>query len=461
MSHYCMQGRTALSSVEVIGLAVKNISAIPKASLLVVKEGAVGAIAGITKPSYSRNVREPVMRLDAGYRMNALMVDRLIAQGSLWTRNLIASFRATPRHYFIDHIYVFNEDQGWREVVIRSRTSLNDLKLIYSDRALTTRLGTAKVGHSLTPISSSSQPSLMAQMLEDLHLQAGNRVLEIGAGTGYNAALMALVTGPGRVLSLDVDRQVLTEARKHLEAFSDREVVLLHADGRQVLPNHERWDRIIVTAATPDMEPAWIEQLKEGGTLVAPIDLATGLAFVVRGTVIRGTFVGRITRAAYFMPLRKEEESGDRLETGVSVPGDLRAKKAPWLRGTEPAKARNSYSTLVQSLAFYGWLKGLKAAYQTLPGGQVAYALQDQEASRTCWINTQAWFAEDELGMDLGQALWRSFLEAGAPRPTEFRLRISLNEILPSGESSESYVIHGPTCRQVWDLIEPRDRPMV
>src|ERR1700730_9925196 len=121
----------------------------------------------------------------------------------------------------------------------------------------------------------------MAQMLEDLHCQAGNGVLEIGAGTGINAALMALVTGPGRLLSLDVDRQVLTEARKHLEAFSDREVVLLHADGRQVLPNHERWDRIIVTAATPDMEPAWIEQLKEGGTLVAPIDFGTRPGFFV------------------------------------------------------------------------------------------------------------------------------------------------------------------------------------
>jgi protein-L-isoaspartate(D-aspartate) O-methyltransferase len=401
------------------------------------------------------------MRADVGDRINGIMVDRMIAQGSLWTRNLIAAFRATPRHHFIDHIFLFQENQGWREIAIPARPSLNDLKLIYADRALTTRLGPAQGGNSLTPISSSSQPSLMAQMLEDLWVTTGDRVLEIGAGTGYNAALMAYVAGPGRVLSLDVDRQVLAEAHKHLQLFADRDVVLQHADGRQVLPNHERWDRIIVTAATPDMEPAWIEQLKERGTLVVPIDFAPGLAFVVRGTVRQGTYEGKITRAAYFMPLRKEEESGDRLEKGPTVASGLRARKPPWLRGPETPRSRSSFSNLVQSLAFYGWLKGLKAAYQTLPGGQVAYALHDATASRTCWINTQAWFAEDELGMDLGRRLWRCFLEAGAPRPTEFRLRISLNEILVGGAGPESYIVHGPSCRQVWDLVEPRERTMV
>src|SRR5205807_3882795 len=102
----------------------------------------------------------------------------------------------------------------------------------YSDHALVTHVSPAGREGPGLPISSSSQPSLMAQMLEDLRLEAGQRVLEIGAGTGYNAALLAHVVGPGRVVAIDVDRGVLAEAWDHLRAFADRQVDLRHTDGR-------------------------------------------------------------------------------------------------------------------------------------------------------------------------------------------------------------------------------------
>src|SRR5262249_22095473 len=153
-------------------------------------------------------------------------------------------------------------------------------------RALITRLspprGPTGALQPQSPISSSSQPSLMAQMLEDLRLEPGLRVLEIGAGTGYNAALLAHLVGPDRVTSLDVDREVLSEAWDHLRAFPDRGVGLRHADGRSGWPEGAPFDRIMVTAATPDLEPAWLEQLAEGGLLLAPLALAPGLAYLAR-----------------------------------------------------------------------------------------------------------------------------------------------------------------------------------
>ena len=67
------------------------------------------------------------------------------------------------------------------------------------------------------PLSSSSQPAIMAAMLERLDLREGMRVLEIGAGTGYNAALLSVLVGAsGRVFSVDVDREVAAEARRAL-----------------------------------------------------------------------------------------------------------------------------------------------------------------------------------------------------------------------------------------------------
>ena len=81
---------------------------------------------------------------------------------------------------------------------------------------------------------------------------------------------------------MDVDRAVLAEAERHLAGFADRGVRLAHGDGRRGCPGEGPFDRLMVTAATPDLELAWLEQLTPGGLLVAPLVLAPGLSFVVR-----------------------------------------------------------------------------------------------------------------------------------------------------------------------------------
>src|SRR5438309_5144082 len=198
------------------------------------------------------------MPLSAADLANQRMVDRLIAEGALWSPPLIAAFRATPRHSFLDRVFVYHQRQeGWREVSTRE-PGPQEIDLVYSDRALITHL--ADNDGQQVPISSSSQPPLMTEMLEDLRPALGQRVLEIGAGTGYNAALLAHVVGGGRVHSVDVDRAVLAEAATHLEAFAERDVRLHHGDGREGLPEAAPFDRVMVTAATPDLEPAWLEQ---------------------------------------------------------------------------------------------------------------------------------------------------------------------------------------------------------
>src|SRR5262244_3540141 len=93
---------------------------------------------------------------------NQWMVDRLIAEGALWSAQLIAAFRATPRHAFLDRAFVYQRrTRSWREMILRE-PGPEETELIYSDRALITHVSPADTAQPSVAISSSSQPSLMA-----------------------------------------------------------------------------------------------------------------------------------------------------------------------------------------------------------------------------------------------------------------------------------------------------------
>lgn len=388
-------------------------------------------------------------------RANQLMVDFMIAEGAVWSPALIAAFRATPRHYFLDRIFQYQgKQQRWREVITRE-PGPDELRLLYSDRALITHLSPASRGERPVPISSSSQPTLMAQMLEDLQLSPGHTVLEIGAGTGYNAALMAHVVGPERVTSIDVDREVLSEAWDHLRHLPDRQVQLRHADGRHGLPESAPYDRIMVTAATPRLETAWLEQLCLGGRLSAPLTIAPGLAFVIVGSVVDAVFTGRLMRAAYFMPLRAEGESG--ADDDEARPAEhMESVPAPWADWLQRRRGRCSWLRLAQSLAFYALLRGLITSYRAGPDDQPLYGISD--GTHTCWLGPEHWYVTDPAARQIGDALWRAWLDAGGPWPTEFEVAIPLDPACRLGAHENEYVRESEGSRQVWRLIERRER---
>jgi protein-L-isoaspartate(D-aspartate) O-methyltransferase len=129
-----------------------------------------------------------------------------------------------------------------------------------------------KCGPDGIPVSSSSQPAMMAIMLEQLDLRSGHRVLEVGTGSGYNAAVMAEITAPrGKVVSVDIDRELVERARESLMAAGYPDVEVRCADGGYGDPAGAPFDRIIVTAGVWDIAPAWLEQLADDGRLVLPL----------------------------------------------------------------------------------------------------------------------------------------------------------------------------------------------
>ncbi|MCK1822304.1 methyltransferase domain-containing protein [Streptomyces sp. XM83C] len=207
-----------------------------------------------------------------------------------------AAFAEVPRHLFVPYYYVTgtagyerrwggHPDPAARERWVRGA---------YEDTPLATRIRDGEL------LSSSSQPSLMALMLAALDVEDGHRVLEIGAGTGYNAALLAYRLGDDKVTTVDLDPEITEAARRHLEAAGFRPVVVT-GDGARGVPEHAPYDRIIATCTLHSVPPAWLGQCRPGGRILTPF--ATGLAaLTVRDAAhAEGRF---LATPAYFVPLR-------------------------------------------------------------------------------------------------------------------------------------------------------------
>jgi protein-L-isoaspartate(D-aspartate) O-methyltransferase len=183
--------------------------------------------------------------------------ERLVAaiarRGTFRAPQVEAAFRTVPRHLFLPGVTV---------------------EEAYSSHPVITKR--AEDGSAL---SSASQPNLVAAMLEQLDVRPGMRVLEIGAATGINAALLAELVGPtGNVVTIEIDDDLAAGAQAALIAAGYLQVTVICGDGADGYPAGAPYDRIIVTAGAADLAPAWWAQLAVGGRIVVPLVLhASGL----------------------------------------------------------------------------------------------------------------------------------------------------------------------------------------
>ncbi len=215
---------------------------------------------------------------DDARALHQALVQQLKDRGLISDCRVEAAFRAVPRHLFLPDV---------------------PLTTVYTDEAIPTKKRDGLA------ISSSSQPAVMAIMLEQLGLQPGDHVLEIGAGTGYNAALMAHIVGPnGRVVAVDLDQDIVENARAHLTAAGCTDVQVICGDGALGLPEAAPYDRIILTVSAWDIAPAWPEQLQPGGRLVLPLALNGTVQKLVAFERLDDHLVSVSVQDGAFMPLR-------------------------------------------------------------------------------------------------------------------------------------------------------------
>lgn len=209
--------------------------------------------------------------------------------------HILHAFQTIARHEFIPSYYT-RDGQKWQRVPVSDPTWLEE---IYKDRPLTTSLDTYG-----NPNVSSSQPNLMALMMESVHVQPGFRVLEIGTGTGYNAALLASIVGAEHVVTLDIHKVLLDEARKRVEKAVGLGVTFLHVDGRHLPGDLGFFDAIIVTAAHDRVEPSWINVLAQSGRIVFNLQLGTFCKVMIEAEKTENHLIGRVcSYRGDFMPL--------------------------------------------------------------------------------------------------------------------------------------------------------------
>jgi protein-L-isoaspartate(D-aspartate) O-methyltransferase len=165
------------------------------------------------------------------------LVDDLVASGAIERSTTEAALRAVPRHEFVPA-----ERRG----------------AAYADRPL-------PIGNDQTI----SAPHIVGRMLDLLDLQPGDRVLEIGTGCGYHAAVTAEVVGAASVYSVEYDPDLAASARERLTALG-YDVHLRVGDGHEGWPEHAPFDAAYLTCAPAEPPPALLEQIRPDGVVVGP-----------------------------------------------------------------------------------------------------------------------------------------------------------------------------------------------
>jgi protein-L-isoaspartate(D-aspartate) O-methyltransferase len=235
------------------------------------------------------------------------MVAELKARGDLHDRAVESALLAVPRHLFLPDV---------------------PLEEVYSDRSIA-----IKRDETGMIVSSSSQPTMMVIMLEQLKLSPGHNVLEIGAGTGYNAALMQQIVGrTGRVTTIELDKDLAEAAQDALQRAAMTQVMVVEADGAGGFPARASYDRIIATVGVWDVPRAWVQQLRQSGVLVAPLwleALQVSAAFVLQPD---GSLYSADNRPCGFVHLRGSA-AGPRTQLRVGSTALFLSSDSPELDG--------------------------------------------------------------------------------------------------------------------------------
>ncbi|MHC0433905.1 methyltransferase domain-containing protein [Streptomyces sp. O3] len=228
------------------------------------------------------------------------LASALVESGAL-TSDWLPAFEAVPRHLFVpDTIWPGRAGMNRQD----DRVTLDEQadmwwEAVYRDAPITTQWDDGaytgpKTGR--TPTSSNSMPTMVFSMLDALNVQAGQQVLEIGTGTGWNAALLSYRLGAESVVSVEVDHRTAEAAGNRLGLVGLHPLVHV-GDGAEGYGERAPYDRVVATCSVGSVPAAWREQTRPGGIIVTPWGPTYGGEAVARLTVAEdgsasGSFVG-------------------------------------------------------------------------------------------------------------------------------------------------------------------------
>ncbi|OEJ23114.1 protein-L-isoaspartate O-methyltransferase [Streptomyces agglomeratus] len=338
---------------------------------------------------------------------------------SPWVRDAVESL---PRHRFApDRVWVW--DGSEYVAVDRGADPGRWAELVYPDPDDST---ITQITDGLATSSLSCQ-SIVVDMLDSLTAQPGHRILELGTGLGWNAALLSARTGPGQVTSVEADADLAAAAREHLKAVGAHVAVEV-GDGAQGFAAHRRYDRLIATYAVDEVPWPWVAQVRPGGRIVTPWGRLGHVALTVApdGQSASGWMQG----LGMFMPSRGTDpgkpwdqvRGNGPVETEGPLNRDVLALHANWnllfaLRVVLP-------EVRITTEANHGvtaWLHDGRSSWATLVAPEAGPAVAYQGGPR-------------RLAEEIDQA-WKRWQDAGAPSLYDFGMtRTAEHQYIWSGD---------------------------
>ncbi|MGW4031213.1 methyltransferase domain-containing protein [Streptomyces sp. NPDC004838] len=352
-----------------------------------------------------------------------LLADAMEERGSWparspWIREAVD---ALPRHRFTpDRLWRWNGDDYVR--VDREADPAQWADEVYADpdAAAVTQV----IGGRAT--SSLSSQGVVVDMLDSLRLEPGQRVLELGTGTGWNAALLAFRAGPRHVTSVEVDGGLASAARDRLGAMA-ADVTVEVGDGAAGWPPDGPYDRVIATYAVERIPWAWVAQTRPGGRIVTPWGRLGHIALTVAGDGRSAS--GWVQGLAQFMPARRTDTEG---ATGSIADHDDFGR----VRGVGPADDRRPWTRDLAPLRDDWHLRfGLRVA---LPDVRITVAADHDGLNAWLHDGASSWAALSarsdgattahqggprRLAEELDRA-WDEWLDAGKPDLYDYGLTV-------------------------------------
>ena len=352
---------------------------------------------------------------ECALRLNQDFVEMLRASRSLKSESIAQALLNTPRHLFLDRMHTDNSGMRFRKVDPKHPTK-RQLERIYSDEALLTRK---------SPPSSTSQPTLVVQMLEALDVQTGDRILEIGAGTGWNAGLMGSLTGrSGEVVTIEIQADIARAARKHLKRASVDNVTVITGDGARGHDKGCPYDRLITTVACPEVFRAWLEQLADDGVMLLTIsDLPfENSCLLIRLQKQKDHLVGQVIGLPGFMQLTgRHDVTASRNLVKTEARGIIKSRPRTRERPFWAAAQEGMKAWLMRDLVFFARLQG----FQVTPTDGGKFLLAAPDARGVCVVGPtelKAYTARDCLERFRSTA--ETWLGMGAPSRAGYRVQV-------------------------------------
>ncbi|MER7243558.1 methyltransferase domain-containing protein [Kribbella sp. NPDC000426] len=297
------------------------------------------------------------------------MVEAIKRAGYLHRAPLELAFRETPRHLFVPEFFRLKPNaEGFSAIDGVVRADDPDwLATVYSNEALITQVKPIAGQTGATAFtSSSSAPALMADMIDELRIDRGMNVLEVGTGTGYNAAILCHLLGDRAVTTIDIDPELTERARERLAALGYRP---------SFEPADDSHDRILATHAVAEVPPEWIRWSRPGAVILADFrapansNIGAWLKLVVDqdGATATGTLMDP---RGYFMNARKVPEFAYAGEPAPEFTDEEHRQRA---QQTERRRTALRSGVLdLPDFALYLWLTAPGLAFAMTPDGDAS-----------------------------------------------------------------------------------------